>query len=118
MGLILWLPLTNNYDNQSLENITYTVGSTVSMTGKGKLGKCPTATTNTALTYTLNGLSDYLANGKQYTFLCWAKKIQNNDGYLVRLGTNSCGLWFGGMSDENYRWVWNENDNGKRIATV
>ena len=52
-----------------------------------------------------------LANGKTYSLACWVKvKSVGTNGWAVKLGTNTCGLWWGYSPA---RWVWNENDNGK-----
>lgn len=57
-----------------------------------------------------------LANGKKYSLACWIKIIETTGNrFIVKLGTNSCGLWWGNNSP---RLVWNENDNGKRSATA
>jgi len=55
------------------------------------------------------------ANGNAYTLTCWVKVTGNADtGWVVKIGSNTCGLWW---AKSAARLVWNENDNGKRIAS-
>lgn len=54
-----------------------------------------------------------LTNGKKYTLACWVKATGiNNNGWAVKFGTTQNGLWW---AKSEPRWVWNENDNGKRV---
>lgn len=54
-----------------------------------------------------------LTNGKKYTLACWVKVTGVNDnGWAIKLGTAQNGLWW---AKSTPRWVWNENDNGKRV---
>jgi len=56
------------------------------------------------------------ANGKTYTLTCWIKLTGTaSEGWIVKLGSNTCGLWW---AKSVARLVWNENDNGKRLAST
>lgn len=69
---------------------------------------------DTKIITTLNGLPSILANGEKYTLACWARPTGTNaNGWVIQLGNNQCGLWW---AKSEARWVWNENDNGKRCA--
>lgn len=69
---------------------------------------------NATITTTIEGLSAILANGTKYTLACWARPTGiNANGWAIKLGSNTCGLWW---AKSKARWVWNENDNGKRCA--
>lgn len=69
---------------------------------------------NTKIVTTLNELPAILANGTKYTLACWARPTgTNSNGWVIQLGNNQCGLWW---AKSEARWVWNENDNGKRCA--
>lgn len=114
MSLKLWLPFNGNANNQGLSSPTISVGSSVSYTS-GKIGKCITSSSssNNTVTVTLPDLESTIANGKTYSLACWVKPVGNASGWVIKFGTNSVGLWWGKSED---RWVWNENDNGKRCA--
>ena len=114
--LVLWLPFIGDYHNQGLSNITTTFGSNVTFDASGKIGKClsASAASNNTVTVTLNELDQFLKNGKKYSISCWVKPTNNvSSGWVIKLGDNSCGLWW---AASEARWVWNENDNGKRCA--
>ena len=116
MSLQVWLPFNGNLYNQGLSNISSTMGSNCLLSTSGKIGKCLSATAASAntVTITLSNLAELLANGKQYSLACWVKATGTNaSGWVIKLGSNSCGLWWG---KSEARWVWNENDNGKRCA--
>ena len=114
MSLQVWLPLTKDLRQQGLSTTTYTQNSGTAISSGGKLGSCLTATSNATVIVNLPTLATMLANGKTYSLACWVK-ITNNvtDGWVIKLGTNSCGLWWAASTA---RWVWNENDKGKRCA--
>lgn len=114
MSLQVWLPLTKDLRQQGLSTTTYTQNSGTTISSGGKLGSCLTATSNATVVVNLSSLATMLANGKTYSLACWVK-ITNNvtSSWVIKLGTNSCGLWW---AASEARWVWNENDNGKRCA--
>lgn len=115
MSLQIWLPLTKDLRQQGLLNTTVTNnGTTYSSTG-GKLGGNYISTaTNQTITVNFSNLSTMLANGKTYSLSCWVKPTGTPDnGWVIKLGSNTCGLWW---AKSEARWVWNENDNGKRCA--
>ena len=115
MGLLYWLPLTKDLRNQGINNTTVTNnGATYSATD-GKLGGCYTSTSSSQnITINFTNLSTVLANGKTYSLSCWVKPTGlPTNGWVIKLGDNSCGLWW---AKSTARWVWNENDNGKRCA--
>ena len=118
MSLQIWLPLIKDANNQGLSQITtITSGNNINYTTNGKLGKCVSASANSnnTIVITIPGLANMLANGKQYSVACWVKMTENAtaNSWVIKLGSNTCGLWWG-VSEA--RWVWNENDNGKRCA--
>ena len=118
MSLQIWLPLIRDTNNQGLSQATtITNGSNINFTTDGKLGKCVSASANSnnTITITLPGLANMLANGNKYSVACWVKMTSNAtaNSWVIKLGSNTCGLWWG-VSEA--RWVWNENDNGKRCA--
>lgn len=113
MSLKLWLPLNNDFTNLGCSNITFNKHANNTFVD-GKIGKALGATANNSSTITLTGLSSLLANGKQYSLCCWVKLTDTLTGsWVIQLGSNQCGLWWG---KSEARWVWNENDNGKRCA--
>lgn len=113
MALQVWLPFNNNLTNQGLRTITSTAPSGITYSS-GKLGQCLSASSNVSVTLTVPNLSTMLANGKTYSLSCWVKLTDSvTSGWVVKLGTNTCGLWWAKSAP---RWVWNENDNGKRCA--
>ena len=113
MSLQVWLPLNNHLNNQGCNNITCSAPSGITYSD-GKIGKCLSASSNVSVTATISNLANMLANGTSYSFTCWVKITNNvNSGWVIKLGTNSCGLWWAKSAP---RWVWNENDNGKRCA--
>lgn len=117
MSLQLWMPLNGDAHNQGVyEPSSITVGSSITYGTDGKIGKCVqcTTTTNNTITVTVPNLAEMLSNGKQYTLACWAKLTGTpSNGWVIKLGSNTCGLWWAKSAP---RWVWNENDNGKRCA--
>lgn len=114
MSLRVWLPLTKDLRQQGLDSTTVTQNSGTTISSGGKLGSCLTATSNATVVVNLPSLATMLANGTSYSLACWVK-ITNNvtNGWVIKLGTNSCGLWWAASTA---RWVWNENDGGKRCA--
>ena len=115
MSLQVWLPLTKDLRQQGLSNVTATNNGATYLSSGGKLGGTYSATAS-GQTITINfaNLSTMLANGKTYTLTCWVKPTGTpNSGWVIKLGDNSCGLWW---AKSEARWVWNENDNGKRCA--
>lgn len=116
MALQIWFPLNGTYDQYGLSDVSYTADANLTFSNTGKLGYCLTSSSssNNTLTVTFSNMKEMLANGKQYSLACWAKPTgNNNNGWVVKFGNNSCGLWWSKSKD---RWVWNENDNGKRCA--
>ena len=114
MSLRVWLPLTKDLRQQGLDSTTITQNSGTAISSGGKLGFCLAATSNATVVVNLPSLATMLANGKSYSLACWVKvtnKVTN--GWVIKLGTNSCGLWW---AASEARWVWNENDDGKRCA--
>lgn len=116
MALQVWLPLTGNLKNLGLDDITVTNnGATINTAGK--IGSCYDGTTSgQTIIVTVPDLATMLSNGKKYTFTCWAKMnsaAANTNQWIVKLGTNTCGFWWGYSSP---RFVWNENNNGTRVA--
>ena len=113
MSLQVWLPLNGNLNNQGVSNVTYSTPSGISYVN-GKFPKCPSISSNTTINYTVPNLESMLANGKTYSLSCWVKPTNNvANGWVVKFGSNNCGLWW---ANSEARWVWNENDNGKRCA--
>ena len=114
MSLRIWLPMNRDLRNQGLDDVAVT-NNGATFNSVGKLGGTYLATAS-GQTITINfaNLSTMLANGKTYTLTCWVKPTGTpNSGYVIKLGDNSCGLWW---AKSEARWVWNENDNGKRCA--
>ena len=114
MSLRVWLPLTKDLRQQGLDSTTVTQNSGTVISSGGKLGSCLTATSNATIVVNLPSLATMLANGKSYSLACWVKVTKKvTDGWVIKLGTNNCGLWW---AASEARWVWNENDGGKRCA--
>ena len=115
MSLRVWMPLTKDLRQQGLDSTTVTQNSGTTISGGGKLGSCLTATSNATVVVNLPSLATMLANGKSYSLACWVKITGNvtTDSWIIKLGTNNCGLWW---AASEARWVWNENDGGKRCA--
>lgn len=116
MALQVWLPLTGNLKNLGLDDITVTNnGATINTAGK--IGSCYNGTASgQTIIVTVPDLAAMLSNGKKYTFTCWVKMnsaAANTNQWIVKLGTNTCGFWWGYSSP---RFVWNENNNGTRVA--
>ena len=117
MSLKVWMPLNKSFENQGLSNTTYTIdipsGGTVVAFTEGKFGWCLNSV-SIDIIVTVPSLASMLANGKSYSLACWVK-VSNKatNSWVIKLGTNSCGLWW---AASEARWVWNENDNGKRCA--
>lgn len=118
MSLRVWLPLNGTLENQGLDSAT-TISTAAVFDDSGKIGKYLSYSTDTnsrSIVYNVPNLATMLANGKKYSLACWIKIIETTGNrFIVKLGTNSCGLWWGNNSP---RLVWNENDNGKRSATA
>lgn len=115
MSLQIWLPLTKDLRQQGLSEAIVTNNGTTYLSSGGKLGGTYSATiSEQIITIDLANLSTMLANGKTYTLTCWVKPTGTpSSGWVIKLGNNSCGLWW---AKSEARWVWNENDNGKRCA--
>ena len=115
MSLRVWMPLTKDLRQQGLDSTTVTQNSGTTISSGGKLGSCLTATSNATVVVNLPSLATMLANGKSYSLACWVKITGNvtTDSWIIKLGTNNCGLWW---AASEARWVWNENDGGKRCA--
>ena len=118
MSLLVWLPLNGNLDNYGISNTTITNVPSETEFIDGKLGKClslPSYTSgNNSINVKIPDMAEILANGKSYTLACWVKLTNNVvNGWVIRFGNNNCGLWW---ANSTARWVWNENDNGKRCA--
>ena len=113
--LSVWLPLNGNIQNQGLINGTTEKGTYISFTN-GKIGQCATSSSsNNTIRLTSTEFPSMFANGNAYTLTCWVKVTGNADtGWVVKIGSNTCGLWW---AKSAARLVWNENDNGKRIAS-
>lgn len=114
MSLRVWMPLTKDLRQQGLDSTTVTQNSGTTISSGGKLGSCLTATSNATVVVNLPSLATMLANGKSYSLACWVKVTNNvTNGWVIKLGDNTCGLWW---AASEARWVWNENDGGKRCA--
>ena len=115
MSLRVWLPLTKDLRQQGLDSTTVTQNSGTTISSGGKLGSCLTATSNATVVVNFSSLAAMLANGKSYSLACWVKITGNvtTNSWIIKLGTNNCGLWWAASTA---RWVWNENDDGKRCA--
>lgn len=113
MALQVWLPFLGNTNNQGIADTSVSVPSGISYID-GKIGKCVSISANNSINITVPNLSSMLANGKTYSLSCWVKLTNNTEnGWVIKLGSNACGLWW---ANSEARWVWNENDNGKRCA--
>lgn len=114
MSLRVWLPLTKDLRQQGLSDVEVTNNGAV-FNSAGKLGGTYSSTTSgQTISVNLSNLSTMLANGKTYSLACWVKPTGTpSNGWVIKLGDNSCGLWW---AKSVARWVWNENDNGKRCA--
>lgn len=115
MSLRVWMPLTKDLRQQGLDSTTVTQNSGTTISGGGKLGSCLIATSNATVVVDLPSLATMLANGSSYSLACWVKITGNvtTNSWIIKLGTNDCGLWW---AASEARWVWNENDGGKRCA--
>lgn len=114
VSLRIWLPMIKDLRQQGLSNVTVTNNGAI-FNSAGKLGGTYSATASgRTITIDFANLSTMLANGKTYTLTCWVKPTGTpSNGWVIKLGNNNCGLWW---AKSEARWVWNENDDGKRCA--
>lgn len=116
MALQVWLPLNGDIKNLGLaETSLSSVSSNISYT-TGKIGQCLSASSNVSANLIWPDLAAKLAKGNKYSLACWVKLTNTvTSSWIIKLGSNSCGLWWAASTA---RWVWNENDNGKRVAST
>lgn len=116
MALQVWLPLNGDIKNLGLaETSLSSVSSNISYT-TGKIGQCLSASSNVSANLIWPDLAVKLAKGNKYSLACWVKLTNKvTSSWIIKLGSNSCGLWWAASTA---RWVWNENDNGKRVASA
>lgn len=99
------------YDSSGYENNGTKNGTFNALTNNPKYDIALSGTGT--ITTTIPTLASLLATGRQYTLACWARPTGTNEnGWVIKMGNNSCGLWW---AKSAARWVWNENDNGKRV---
>ena len=95
MALQVWLPLTDNLNNQGLSNLTFsTISGNTTVNNSGKIGKCYANNSNTAGGIISNTAIDL---GTKQSMFCWFKfsSLMSNSslgGAMVtqhRYGSNS-----------------------------
>ena len=115
--LITFLKFKESFKlKERLFGILSTSSSGITINNNGKLGQCMIASaTGNNISYTGTGLSNFFSGTVKYSVTCWVKSTMVS-GWVVKMGSsNNIGLWFG---TNTARWVWNDSDSGKRIATV